>query len=172
MVRVLVAVAIVALAAGVAALVNRRRRADPPTQPRGAVPSQLDRRDFCEPTIPWLVAVFSSETCHTCADVIAKAEVLRSDDVAVDIVPFQTRRDVHQRYAIDAVPCLVVADATGAVQASFLGPVTATDLWAAVARARQPGSIDQTCCDTAEGSASDEADAARGGSEADDEPAT
>jgi len=142
-VRVLVAVAIVALAAGVAAIVNRRRRADPPTQPRHAVPSQLDRSDFCEPSAAWLVAVFSSESCHTCADVVAKAEVLRSDDVAIDVVPFQTRRAVHQRYAIDAVPCLVVADAAGAVHASFLGPVTATDLWAAVAEARQPGSIDQ-----------------------------
>ena len=143
MVRVLVAVAIVAIAAGVAAIVNRRRRADPPTQPRHEIPAQLDRADFCEPTTPWLVAVFSSESCHTCADVIAKAEVIRSDAVAVDVVPFQTRRDVHQRYAIDAVPCLVIADAAGAVQASFLGPVTATDLWAAVAEARHPGSIDQ-----------------------------
>ena len=143
MVRVLVAVAIVALAAGVAAIVNHRRHADPPTQPRHAVPSQLDRADFCEPSAPWLVAVFSSESCHTCADVVAKAEVMRSHDVTVDVVPFQTRRTIHQRYAIDAVPCLVVADSAGAVHAGFLGPVTATDLWAAVAEARQPGSIDQ-----------------------------
>ena len=50
---------------------------------------------------------------------------------------------MHQRYAIDAVPCLVIADADGAVRAGFLGPVTATDLWAAVAEARQPGSIDR-----------------------------
>ena len=106
------------------------------------MPSQLDRADFCEPSTPWLVAVFSSESCNSCADVVAKAEVIRSEDVAVDVVPFQTRRDVHQRYAIDAVPCLLVADAVGAVHASFLGPVTATDLWAAVAEARQPGSID------------------------------
>jgi hypothetical protein len=140
MIRIVVAVAIVALAAGVAAIVNRRRRADPPTQPRAQIPAQLDRADFADPTAPWLVAVFSSETCHTCADVVAKAEVMRSSDVAVDIVPFQSRRDVHQRYAIDAVPCLVVADVHGAVQAAFLGPVTATDLWAAVAEARQPGS--------------------------------
>ncbi len=145
MVRVLVAVAIVALAAGVAAVVNRRRGADPPTQPRHEIPAQLDRADFCEPAAPWLVAVFSSESCHTCADVIAKAEVIRSDAVAVDVVPFQTRRDVHQRYAIDAVPCLVIADAAGAVQASFLGPVTATDLWAAVAEARDPGSTPPEC---------------------------
>jgi hypothetical protein len=67
MIRVLIAVAIVALAAGVAAIVNRRRRADAPTQPRYAIPAQLDRADFCEPSAPWLVAVFSSETCPTCA---------------------------------------------------------------------------------------------------------
>lgn len=143
MVRVLVAVAIVALAAGVAAIINRRRRTDPPTQPRHSVPSLLDRADFCEPSTPWLVAVFASDTCHTCAEVVAKAEVMRSDDVAVDVVPYQTRRDIHQRYSIDAVPCLVVADTAGAVRAGFLGPVTATDLWAAVAEARQPGSIDR-----------------------------
>jgi hypothetical protein len=142
MLRVVIAVAIVALAAGVAAIVNRRRRSDPPTQPRHEIPAQLDRADFGEPSSPWLVAVFSSDSCHTCADVVAKAEVMRSDEVAVDIVPYQTRRDIHLRYAIDAVPCLVVADAAGAVHAGFLGPVTATDLWAAVAEARQPGSMD------------------------------
>jgi hypothetical protein len=62
--------------------------------------------------------------------------VLRSDDVTVDIVPFQHRREVHARYAIDSVPCLVVADSAGAVLTGFVGPVTATDLWAAVAEAR------------------------------------
>lgn len=156
MIRLLVAVAIVALAAGVAAIVGRRRRVDPPTQPRRELPAQLDRADFAEPAVPWLVAVFSSETCSTCADVISKAEVMRSGDVAVDIVPYQTRRDTHTRYAIDAVPCLVIADAEGAVHAGFLGPVTATDLWAAVAEARSPGSIDREGgCDRHEHQASE-----------------
>ena len=86
--------------------------------------------------MPWLVAVFSSETCSTCADVVRKAEVLRSHDVTVDILPFQQRRNTHAPFAIDAVPCLVVADAAGAVLTGFLGPVTATGLWAAVAEAR------------------------------------
>ncbi len=40
---------------------------------------------------------------------------------------------------------LDVADATGVVRASFLGPVTATDLWAAVAEAREPGSTPDEC---------------------------
>jgi hypothetical protein len=142
--RVVLAVAIVAAAAAVAEVLRRRRSVDAPTQPPREVPTLLDRSDFADPQAPWLVAVFSSDSCSTCADVISKAEVLRSPEVAVEVVPFQRRRQLHERYAIDAVPCLVVADAAGAVHAAFLGPVTATDLWAAVAEARQPGSIDRS----------------------------
>ena len=47
---------------------------------------------------------------------------------------------LHRKYAIDAVPLVVVADARGVVGASFIGPASATDLWAAVAEVRQPGS--------------------------------
>jgi len=145
-IRLLVAVAIVAIAAVVAEVVRRRRRVDPPTQPRRELPVQLDRADFEQPSVPWLVAVFSSDSCSTCADVIAKAEVLRCEQVAVAVLPFQTHRDLHSRYSIDAVPCLVIADSAGAVQVGFIGPVSATDLWAAFAEARQPGSVDRGEC--------------------------
>jgi hypothetical protein len=140
--RLLLAVAVVAVAALAAEVVRRRRRTDPPTQPRYELPSQLDRGDFAGDG--WLVAVFTSETCSTCADVVRKARVLGCDDVEVAVVPFQTGRALHERYRIDAVPCLVVADAEGVVHRGFLGPVTATDLWAAVADAREPGSIAAT----------------------------
>ncbi len=133
--RLLIAAAIVVVAV-VVALVARRRRPDAPTQPTGAVPTQLDRRDFERPDAPWLVAVFTSATCHTCADVVSKATVLESADVAVTDVEWQSHRDVHDRYHIDGVPLLVIADAAGVVRRSFAGPVTATDLWAAVAAAR------------------------------------
>jgi thioredoxin-related protein len=146
MVRLLVAVAIVAIAAGVAEVVRRRRVADAPTQPLRQVPSQLDRGDFAAPQSPWLVAVFSSDTCSSCADVISKAEVLRSPDVSVSVIPFQTDKALHERYAVDSVPCLVLADADGTVHAGFIGPITAADLWAAVAEARSPGSIDRSTC--------------------------
>jgi hypothetical protein len=66
--------------------------------------------------------------------------VLACDDVAVEEAEVTARRDLHDRYGIDAVPTLVVADADGVVRASFVGPVTATDLWAAVAEVRFPGS--------------------------------
>lgn len=143
--RLLLAVAVVVAVALVAEVVRRRRAADPPTQPRHQVPAQLDRADFDGDG--WLVAVFTSETCSTCADVVRKADVLRSDEVTVDTVTFQHRRDLHERYAIDAVPCLVIADADGVVHSGFLGPVTATDLWAAIANAREPGSIEGGGCD-------------------------
>ncbi|MET0145966.1 MAG: thioredoxin family protein [Ilumatobacteraceae bacterium] len=134
--RLLLAAAIVALAVAVAVVV-RRRRPDPPTQPAGAVPAQVDRRDFERPDADWLVAVFTSATCHTCADVVGKAEVLASTDVVVAEVEFGARRDLHARYRIDSVPTLVLADHDGVVRYSTVGPVTATDLWAAVAAARE-----------------------------------
>ena len=143
--RLLLAVAVVAVVAIVAEVVRRRREADPPTQARGDIPAQLDRGDFDGES--WVVAVFTSDSCTTCADVVRKAEVLRSNEVAVAAVSYQARKDLHERYDVDAVPCLVIADADGVVHAGFLGPVTATDLWAAIANARDPGSIEPGGCD-------------------------
>lgn len=133
--RALVALAIVVVAAAVAVVV-RRRRPDVPTQPARTVPAQLDRADFSRPDAPWLVAVFTSATCHTCADVAHKAQVVESDDVAVQEVEFQAHRDLHLRYRVEAVPMLLIADDAGVVRHHILGPVSATDLWAAVAAVR------------------------------------
>lgn len=135
-----VALAIVVAAAAIA-FVARRRRSDAPTsaslgEQHGHVPAQLDRADFTGPATPWLVAVFTSATCDACESVAAKAAVLASEEVAVEIVEFQHDRDRHRRYRIDAVPLVVVADAAGVVKHHTLGPVTAADLWAAVATAR------------------------------------
>jgi hypothetical protein len=143
--RLLIAAAIVVVVAVVAIVARRRRPVDVPTQRRFAVPEQLDRSVFPRPEAPWLVAVFSSATCDVCQSVVAKAEVLASDDVAVAEVEYGADRALHDQYTIEAVPTTVVADRRGVVVASFLGPVTATDLWAAVAEARQPGSTPGAC---------------------------
>lgn len=141
MVRVLIAIGIIAIAVAAAQMVRRRRPSDPPTQASRTIPTQIDRRDFADVDAEWLVAVFTSASCSTCSDVADKATVLRSPSVAVEIVEFSARRALHERYGIDAVPCLVLAGPDGVVAAGFLGPVTATDLWAAVADARDPGSV-------------------------------
>lgn len=139
--RLVIAAVLLAVAVVVAVVVERRRPAAPPTQPRRwAVPAQLDRADFAGAAKPWLVAVFTSATCDTCERVVPKVQVLASDDVAVDEVPWQARKDLHDRYAVEVVPLTVVAGVDGVVRASFVGEPSATDLWAAVAEAREPGS--------------------------------
>jgi hypothetical protein len=111
------------------------------------LPDRVARRDFARPEAPWLVAVFTSATCDTCAGVWDKARHLGSDQVAVQEVEVAAERGLHQRYRITAVPAVVVADAGGDVRATFLGPVTATDLWATVAELREPGSLPAGGCD-------------------------
>lgn len=148
----IVAAALVA-AAALAAAALARRKPQPPTQAQWAVPGQLDRADFDGADIPWLVVVFSSTTCAACDQAIAKATVLGSPQVAVQDVSYQARPDLHKRYAIEAAPTIVVADPDGVVRASFTTTPSATDLWAAVAEARFPGSTPQChqhneVCDT------------------------
>jgi hypothetical protein len=138
MTRLLIAAALVAIAVVIALVVERRRPA-PPTQPTYAVPSQLDRDDFLRPEAPWLVVVFTSATCDTCADVLVKARPLESGDVAVEEVEATARKDLHDRYGIDAVPMLVVADAEGVVRGSLIGPASAEEIWLAVSDVRDAG---------------------------------
>ncbi len=144
--RILVAVALAAVVV-VIAVVLQRRRPDAPTQPTGAftAPAQLDRADFDRPDAPWLVAVFTSATCETCGDVAAKAAILESGEVAVQVVEASRDRDLHERYAIEAVPIVAIAGSDGAVASSFVGPVSSTHLWAALAELRDPGSVPPDC---------------------------
>jgi hypothetical protein len=134
--QVVVAAGVLAAALVVGAVLRRRRVVDAPTQPEYAAPAQIDRDDFATATAPWLVAVFSSASCDACADVKSKAQVLASGDVDVVDVEYPTETALHRKYHIDAVPMVVLADRAGVVRASFVGPMSATDLWAAVAAAR------------------------------------
>ena len=135
--RFIIAAVLLGAAGAVAAWVGRRRP-QPPTQTRWAVPVQLDRADFDRPDAPWLVVVFSSTACDGCEAAVAKAGILASDAVAVQDASYQDRRDLHERYSIEAAPTILVADAEGVVRASFVGTPSASDLWAAVADAREP----------------------------------
>ena len=132
------------LIAGVVALVLGRKP-DAPASNTNHVPSILDRNDFVRPTAEWLVAVFTSSTCNTCEGVWERAELLGSDAVATQRIDYQDDTSLHERYRIDGVPTLVIADRDGTVKRAFLGPVTATDLWAAMAEEREPGSVPDGC---------------------------
>ncbi|MCU1392369.1 MAG: hypothetical protein JWM34_797 [Ilumatobacteraceae bacterium] len=137
--QLLLAAVLVVVVGVAAAVLQRKRQVDPPTQQRWEVPAQLDRADFPTATADWMVVTFTSESCTTCADVRRKAAVLASREVSVVDAEYTADRALHTRYKIDAVPTLVIADREGVVKASFLGPVSATDLWAACAEARNPG---------------------------------
>ena len=143
--RAILAVVLALVAVGVAALLQRRKRVDAPVRTGYDIPQQLDRSDFARAEAPWLVAVFTSSTCDTCGGVWDRARHLDSDAVAVQELEYGRDRALHDRYGIDAVPLVLIADADGVVRSHFLGPVTATDLWAAVAEAREPGSTPESC---------------------------
>ena len=138
MTQVLVDAAVLVIALVVGAVLRRRTVVDAPTQPVFSAPAQIDRADFVDADAPWLVAVFSSATCDACYDVVRKAKVLACAEVDVVEVEYSTSTALHRKYHVEAVPIVVVADQAGVVRANFIGPMSATDLWAAVAEARHP----------------------------------
>jgi hypothetical protein len=135
MLRVVI-VALVVVVAFVVAWLAQRRAPQAPARSGHGIPEQLDRADFVNPGAPWLIAVFTSATCDVCADTWQKATVLESTDVAVQEIEYRRDRRLHDRYSIEAVPLVLVVDDRGVVRNSFVGPVSATHLWAAVAAAR------------------------------------
>ena len=137
--RILLALAILAVV-GVVAWFLQRRPPEAPPRDVYPVPTQLDRADFPHSEASWLVALFSSAACDSCRGLGAKLAPLASADVAVCEIAAEDQGALHQRYELAAIPTTVVADAEGVVRRAFVGAFTATDLWAAVAELRDPGS--------------------------------
>ena len=130
---------VIGLSVALIALVLRRRSAvDAPTQKVFTAPTQIDRSDVPTAEHQWMVAVFTAQTCHVCADMLAKAQVVASTSVSVVELEYSAFKDLHGKYNIEAVPTIIVTDERGVVHKSFIGPVSATDLWAGVASAREP----------------------------------
>lgn len=134
--QLLIVAAVATIALGVGYFMQRRKPDVPTTPTTHQLPAQLDRADFDRPAAPWLVAVFTSATCSSCAKLWQAAQVLDADDVVVQNIEVGDAAELHERYEITAVPSVVVADAAGVSRASFLGPTTAADLWAKVAELR------------------------------------
>jgi hypothetical protein len=140
MIRLLIVVGTAALAVGAGWFV-RRNSESVPTQAGGVYPTQLDRADFSDPR-DWLAVAFTAATCNTCADVEAKLRALESRHVGVHVVEYSAHKVLHRKYGVDSVPCVVIADTSGVVRSGMIGPVSATDLWAAMARIRDGVEID------------------------------
>jgi len=140
--NLLIALGIIVVVGAAAVVLRRRAVVDAPSQKEWTVPTQIDPTDLVggsyTTSSSWSIAIFTSASCHVCSDVVAKARVLQSSQVRVIEFEYGAHRAMHDKYRIDAVPTLVVLDSEGVVRRHFLGPVTATDLWAAVAQTRDP----------------------------------
>lgn len=145
MTRLLLGAALAVVVALVAYVLQRRRPGVGPVVERHHVPTGVERTDFARPDAPWLVVVFTSSTCTTCAAAWEVVRPLTSPAVATQEVEAIRDAALHDRYGIDAVPTTILCDRRGGVVRSFLGPVSATHLWAAVAEARAPGSVPPGC---------------------------
>ena len=73
----------------------QRRTDRTPVRTGWTVPDQVSRTDFERPEAPWLVAVFTSAACASCAGVLERARPLESDEVAVVDVEVAAARAVH-----------------------------------------------------------------------------
>ena len=141
MARTLIALGVIAGALAAAWLYPRFRPSNP-TAPTYSVPARLERWDFAQPNADWLLAVFTSKACSTCAAVLEAAQRLADHSLAVQEVEYRRHGELHRRYAVDAVPLAVLADKTGSVCASLAGPATSAELSALVASVRElPDSV-------------------------------
>ena len=92
---------VIGLSVALIALVLRRRSAvDAPTQKVFTAPTQIDRSDFPTAEHQWMVAVFTAQTCHVCADMLAKAQVVASTSVSVVELEYIAFKDLHGKYNI------------------------------------------------------------------------
>jgi hypothetical protein len=133
--RLVVALMVVAAAVVAARLLERRRPA-PPTRDAYPVPAQLDRQDFPRPDAPWLFVLFSSRTCDSCGPMVSRVCSLESESVATVQVEAQADKALHDRYRIEGVPMVVLADGDGVVRAGFVGSVDTWELEAALTDAQ------------------------------------
>jgi len=136
--RLVVALVVVVVAVVAARLLERRRPA-PPTRDAYPVPAQLDRLDFPRPDAPWLFVLFSSRTCDSCGPMVARVCGLESDAVATVQLEAKADKALHDRYRIEGVPMVVLADADGVVRAGFVGSVDTWELEEALAKVQADG---------------------------------
>lgn len=133
--RLVIALAIVTVAVTVAAVLRRRRPERVFTATTG-VPDRVVREDFADPGAPWLYVLFSSAACESCPVAAESLRAVSGAGVAVDEAEYSARRDLHRRYAIDAVPLTLLVDRDGVVRDHFLGRTSSEQLIQALERAR------------------------------------
>ncbi len=137
---VLLVAGAVIIALAVSALTRRSattgRRAAAATEQDHHIPDVVSASDFGIPEDQWMLVVFSSDKCATCAVVVEAVSRIDMPDLTVAVVGIERMPGLHAEYRIDAVPTTIVADPTGSVRKSFLGPVDLPMIELAVSAAK------------------------------------
>lgn len=128
--RLIIGVVIAAVAIVIAVVTDRRRRTQAPSGVTHQAPAQLDRSDFDAgaAAAPWLIVLFSSSSCSSCATARRDVIALASATVAVFEASEETNRSLHQRYRVTGLPTVVIVDEDGVTRASWLGPPPAGEV--------------------------------------------
>lgn len=130
--RYLIALGVLAAALVIAGFLRGRRKPAVAPSRDWHLPSHIEPSDVGAGAGRWAVVLFSSTTCETCRSVRDAAAPLESDTVAVVDVPYQSRRDLHDRYGIEAVPATVVMAPDGDVRAAWIGVIEPGHFWSVV----------------------------------------
>ena len=125
--RILILIILSFVASSVAILLKKLNKQNFVTS-GWSIPGHIDRQDFEFPNDNWLAVVFSSTACKTCEPVVAKSMDLATLGIAVQEVPVETKKHLHKKYAIDAVPMPLLTDKFGVVRSSHLGPIDFEDV--------------------------------------------
>ena len=118
----LIVLALISFGASLAAVLLRKLNYRNFVTSGWSIPGHLNREDFGFLSEPWLVVIFSSDSCETCKPVVAESMKLSSLGIAVQEIALETNKDLHKKYDIDAVPMLLLVDKFGVVRSSHLGP--------------------------------------------------
>lgn len=137
MTQILIVVGVAGLALVVGWFMQSQSPDAPTTPVTHTIPAQLDRADFDRPDAPWLVAVFTSATCETCAKVWTSTQLVESDHVAIHNCEVKDEAELHEKYNITAVPAVAIVDDEGVTRGQFLGPPSSAELWATLAEVRE-----------------------------------
>ena len=109
-----------AFAISVAYIANNRRT-DIPSVPKSSLPIQVDRNDFEMPVMKWLLVFFSSESCSSCIQVREILSDIPLNSIHIQEVSFPQEKNLHNRYAINSVPIVLIANLEGVVIWSYAG---------------------------------------------------
>jgi len=137
-----VLVAILALGATLVALAITRLRPPAAATRAGTLPSHLSRHHFVAPDHRWLVAMFTAESCLSCAQVVDQIRGFESPSIAVQNIEVAREPALHKQYAIESVPTTLVVDREGLVRLAFVGPLSVTDR-TSIAELTSPASTEE-----------------------------